>query len=371
MTQVRVNIKTLVDNSKIERFERDGREHIRVPSTTLPDNVIMNDGLYPADEIESSYKSLEGTFAPFGHPHIGGQYVSAKDPRAVNRFHVGAYNENVQRRDGRVRLDKIIDVEFAQRSENGRQLLDAINKGDPIHTSTGLLCNRESVNGNGYSWIARNMVYDHDAILTNEIGAATPADGVGMMVNSNGDTIDVINSTIDDENVDKVVDMIFELVDEPKRSGIRGKVKEFFSNVLNYAGSSATEPVTNDQSAKEDEMSVTKEDFDAFKTEVAALVANAQKPVADEGLTKQLEAIKGQLDTIQANAQAAEKAEHDAAVTAVVEAEILDKEVAEKMDTNALKALHDKFGKPGSAAGLNSAFNAKSGDTTYDAPEVE
>ena len=93
--------------------------------------------------------------------------------------------------------------------------------------------------------------------------------------------------------------------------------------------------------------------------------------MADEGLTKQLEAIKGQLDTIQANAQAAEKAEHDAAVTAVVEAEILDKEVAEKMDTNALKALHEKFGKPGSAAGLNSAFNAKGGETTYEAPEVE
>lgn len=54
----------------------------------------------------------------------------------------------------------------------------------PIHTSTGIMLEREpATNGEGYDWIARNMKFDHDAILINETGAATPEQGVGLMVN--------------------------------------------------------------------------------------------------------------------------------------------------------------------------------------------
>ena len=61
------------------------------------------------------------------------------------------------------------------------------NIGEPIHTSTGIFLYRDTQVGNaakGYSWIARNMEFDHDAILLDGPGAATPDDGVGMMVNS-------------------------------------------------------------------------------------------------------------------------------------------------------------------------------------------
>lgn len=183
-TQIRVNLRAAVNASDIRTETYNGREHIVVPSYTLPDGVIMNNGLYTKDEIDANYATLEGTFAPVGHPMVNGKYVSATTPEAVNGYHVGAFNRNVKRVGNRVYVEKWIDKEVAANSAKGRDLLAAIEAGDPIHTSTGVWLDREpAVNAEGYAWIARIKAIDHDAILINEVGAATPEQGVGMMVN--------------------------------------------------------------------------------------------------------------------------------------------------------------------------------------------
>ncbi len=197
----RVNVRVAVNAASIRREQHNGREHIVVPSFTLPDGVVMNNGLYPKEEIDKAYAGLEGTLAPLSHPMVDGDYVSARQPEAINAYHVGAWNRNVQRVGNRVAIEKWIDVEFAKNSESGRALLSAIDKGEPIHTSTGIFLDREMTpNADGYGWIARNMMFDHDAILIGETGAATPDDGVGMMVNKTF----VINSVVtnDDEALD-------------------------------------------------------------------------------------------------------------------------------------------------------------------------
>lgn len=192
-----INMVQRINASTIKRETIEGDPHIIIPSATLPDNVVMNGGLYPADEIEKGYKSLEGVPAPAGHPMINGKYVSARDVKAINKHHVGAWVSNVRREDGRVYHDTIINERVAMQTEIGKQLIDAINKGDPIHTSTGVFLNQESLEkpiianegpskGKEYTWIARNLHHDHQAILLNEQGAATPDEGVGMMVNSDG-----------------------------------------------------------------------------------------------------------------------------------------------------------------------------------------
>lgn len=180
---LRINAVAKVVNADIRHINHNGRPHIVVPSYTLPDDVVMNEGLYPADEIRKSFKSLEGTLAPIGHPTVNGVFVKAGDAEAINAHYVGVWNKNVKQVDGRVYIEKWIDVEFAEKFEQGRQLLEAIENGDPLHTSTGLLCKRELAVNQAYKWIATEMRFDHDAILFDEPGAATPADGVGMMVN--------------------------------------------------------------------------------------------------------------------------------------------------------------------------------------------
>src|SRR5690606_2247768 len=41
-----------------------------------------------------------------------------------------------------------------------------------------------AVNGDGYDWVAKISAIDHDAILLDQPGAATPEQGVGLMVNA-------------------------------------------------------------------------------------------------------------------------------------------------------------------------------------------
>lgn len=182
---MRVNLRAAVNAADIRTEMYNGREHLVLPSYTLPDNVVMNGGLYPADEIEKSYASLENTPAPMGHPQINGEYVSAYHPAAINGYYAGAFNRNVRRDGHRVYLEKWVDVEFAKTNAQGQALLAAIKDKQPIHTSTGVLLEPEPVTNAaaGYKWIARNMRFDHDAILINETGAATPEQGVGLFVN--------------------------------------------------------------------------------------------------------------------------------------------------------------------------------------------
>lgn len=226
-TSARVNVRVAVNAASIRREQHNGREHIVVPSFTLPDEVVMNGGLYPHDEIEKSYATLEGSLAPLGHPQVNGEYVSAQQPDAINSYHVGAWNRNVKRVGNRISVEKIIDVEFAKNTEGGRKLLDAINKGEPIHTSTGIFLEREMTpNADGHEWIARNMNFDHDAILIGEIGAATPEDGVGMMVNKTF----VINSAIPTVNEDVLEDSYRE-----KLELLSAAVRERFATHDSYA----------------------------------------------------------------------------------------------------------------------------------------
>jgi len=184
MDKIRVNLRATVNAADIRTEQHNGREHIVVPSYTLPDGVVMNGGLYPKEEIDAAFNTLDGTLAPIGHPKKDGQFVSANSAEAINAYHVGAWNRNVRREGSRVYVEKWIDKETASNSEKGRELLAAIDKREPIHTSTGVFLRRETVaNADGYEWIARDMTLDHDAILINEIGAATPEQGVGLFVN--------------------------------------------------------------------------------------------------------------------------------------------------------------------------------------------
>lgn len=192
---MQVNIQTQVNSKTIRRETHNGREHWVIPSYTLPANVVMNRGLYPATEIDAHYQKLDGTLAPLGHPQVNGEFVSAFSPEGINVGHVGAWNRNVKKSGNRVYVEKWLDVEVAQQSEGGRRLLErleALDKGEdvpPIHTSVAVFLERLEANETqrtegGYDWIAKIHGVDHDAILLDEVGAATPDQGVGLMVNA-------------------------------------------------------------------------------------------------------------------------------------------------------------------------------------------
>lgn len=191
---IQVNITTRVNSQSIRRETYNGRDHLVLPSYTLPANVVMNGGLYSASEIDAHYKGLEGTLAPLGHPQVNGQFVSAFSPEGINAGHIGAWNRNVKKSGNRIYLEKWVDVARAEESEGGRELLErveAIERGEdvpPIHTSVAAFLDQlepnEQQRATGAEWVAKIHSMDHDAILLHEVGAATPEQGVGLMVNA-------------------------------------------------------------------------------------------------------------------------------------------------------------------------------------------
>lgn len=199
MNKITVNILSIINkSSKITKETINNKEHYVIRDVVpVVDDVVMNNGLYPKDEIDKSYKSINGNLMPIGHPKVNGQFVSASNAKAINDYYGGAWAENVHKDQDKVLLDCYVDIEFARNHEKGKQLLerlDAMFNGEdvnPIHVSTGLILNKVYKTGKSkgkpYDWVATNMQFDHVAILLNEQGAATPNEGVGMFVNSEGE----------------------------------------------------------------------------------------------------------------------------------------------------------------------------------------
>ncbi len=195
---MQINVTTRVNSQTIRREVHNERDHLVLPSYTLPANVVMNGGLYSASEIDAHYAGLEGTLAPLGHPQVNGQFVSAFSPEGLNVGFVGAWNRNVKKSGNRIYLEKWVDVNKASESEGGRELLErvaAIERGEdvpPIHTSVAVFLDQLEANEEqkalGAEWVAKIHGMDHDAILLHEVGAATPEQGVGLMVNADNAT---------------------------------------------------------------------------------------------------------------------------------------------------------------------------------------
>lgn len=207
MSKIQVNVTTRVRSEGIRRETYNGREHLVLNSKTLPAGIIMNRILYPATEIDAHYRGLEGTLAPLGHPTVNGQHVSAFSPEGINQGHIGAWNRNVKKEGNRVSIEKWIDIEVAKRSPDGKELIDrieAIESGaadaEPIHTSVAVFIDRLQANSEqksqGIDYIAKIEAMDHDAILLHQPGAATPSQGVGMMVNADEASVIQPNSSV-------------------------------------------------------------------------------------------------------------------------------------------------------------------------------
>ena len=360
----RINILTKANASKIRKDKRNGRDVIIVPSATMPDDVVMNNIKYPSAEIAKSFTGLERSPAPFDHPKVNGNYVSARDPEGLQVGWIGAWNENVRRKNGRVFLDKVIDVEIANSTVNGKRVMEAIEKGEPIHTSTGLICDLVPVaNATDHKHEAHNIRFDHDAILLDVNGAATPAQGVGIFVNSSGESenVDVINSALDaaDSSLDWQLESLVSTLERRKRAPMIDRLKkaiiEFFD------GDDPTETTQGSEQMNREEM-------DALAATIATATATAVSTAVGNALN---EALKPITDAQAANAaaiQAAADAAHAEAVTKVVANKMLDEVDAKAAPIAVLNALLSKLPTNAPAAPVLGGFNANDGRGVYKAP---
>ena len=189
-----------VAQNMVRKEEYQGEMHYMIASATMPDDIVMNGVLYPKEEIQCAVNSIDGVHAPLGHPRDDqGNLISATAPYAIRHYGIGAQVVNARYENGRILHDTAINIAEAKtRQDRGKRVLDRVealmsgNNTQPIHTSTGvffdpvILPEPQSNQYGEYSRIATNMTFDHNAILLDEIGAATPERGTGMAVNFNG-----------------------------------------------------------------------------------------------------------------------------------------------------------------------------------------
>ena len=224
-----IHVKSLAINaSNISTTTINGQEHYVIRGAVpIVDDIVMNGGLYPAEEINNSYQTMERKLMPIGHPMVNGKYVSANDPQAVNDYYAGAWAQNVSKASDKVVMDVYVNKAVAEAKPDGKRLIQRLddmitgNNAEPIHVSTGLLLNKEQKAGESkgkkHYRVAHNMQFDHIAILLDEPGAGTPEEGVGMFVNADGQEGEVETASL--------IDAANSLKD-----GLLNKVKFFFAH---------------------------------------------------------------------------------------------------------------------------------------------
>ena len=374
---VRINVRNAINSAGIRRERRDGRDYIIVPSATMPDGIVMNRTRYSADEIAKAFGSLENTPAPLGHPTIEGSFVSAKDPEGLARGWIGAWNRNVRRENGRVLVDKVIDVATANQLDGGKTVLEAIEKGEPIHSSTGLYAILTAVTDDeNVDWEASDIVFDHDAILIGEDGAATPAQGVGLMVNAaaglDGAKIDVMNCSIDDD-VDRDLawsaESMLRAVERKERLPLLRRIIQIITGEVQGG---PTPDITEGVALNAEDQPMDKAQFEELSGKVAALTETFAG-LDDKIATAVGNALKPFTDAQAATAKdAADKAEADrlVLVNKVVEAGLLAEDVAKDASAPVLNALLEKPAQQAPAYRVNGVYKPQSGDKpAYALPE--
>lgn len=243
MKKTRVNILTAINAASvtINRTEIDGEKYAIIKNVLwMTDGVVLNGGLYAAEDNEKGYPSMDGRLMPFRHPEVNGEYVaisqldSADVAVALGKHYGGVHAQNVRKAGSDYFVDVMINERVANAHEDGVLLLDWVSKvengekPDPIHMSTGLMTNRVQANGESrgkkYTWRAANQAYDHLAILFHENGAG--GDDIAIAVNCEM----VINSKLDEANEDALDDSYGE-----KLAILSEAVKERFATSDSYA----------------------------------------------------------------------------------------------------------------------------------------
>jgi hypothetical protein len=141
---------------------------------------VLNGALVPAEELAKFPDGWNGRPIPVYHPTKNGQNISANWPDVLERCVGQVFNTQFD--TDRLRAEFWLDE---QRMDNlgMAPLLGEIQAGKMFEVSTGYYCDSVAVVGefNGKPYIARhaNLRPDHVALLPDQIGACSIADGCG------------------------------------------------------------------------------------------------------------------------------------------------------------------------------------------------
>jgi hypothetical protein len=175
------------------RFEMlDDRQHLVVPM------VMMVEGVHKGSEGAKYYSGLElnksvtvWNHKPIVvyHPEINGKGVSACDPVILNSRKVGVIL-NTKYADGKLSAEAWLEVDKTNKVDP--RVMASITANKMMEISTGVYVDDVATdgewNGEKYTSITTNHRGDHLAILPDQKGACSIADGAGLLRNQAANT---------------------------------------------------------------------------------------------------------------------------------------------------------------------------------------
>lgn len=166
-----------------------GREYVVAPLSLIVPGVLSGSKgplYYPSEELSKEPAVWNHMPIVVYHPLMAGRSVSARDSNVLNTQGVGIVL-NAQISQGKLIAEGWFEVDAMRRVD--QRILNNLEIGQPIELSTGLYTDDEPApsgavfNGSPYEFIARNYRPDHLAVLPDQIGACSIADGCGVLVN--------------------------------------------------------------------------------------------------------------------------------------------------------------------------------------------
>lgn len=172
--------------TRSEQLEK--RSYLVVPVVMLVEGVHagnLGPAYYAPEHIEKSTPAWNGIPVTVRHPKKG----SANDPAIWETQKIGVVFHSRFEEDGaKLKAEAWIDLEKAQ--EYAPAILEKLEAGDPLEVSTGLYTDADKTpgnwNGKDYDKSVFNFVPDHLALLPDQVGACSFADGCGVRMNQGG-----------------------------------------------------------------------------------------------------------------------------------------------------------------------------------------
>jgi len=192
--------RVLLTNLEKPRLEEmHGRKYLVAKSTLIVPGVLAgSEGklLYPPEEVGKDMGSWNGMPIVVYHPQDeNGNYISARHPSVLRESQIGTLfnNEFTDKHEGETWFDVELTRSYDTKLKPEHRILPRLQKGEPIELSTGLFTENfpaekgavhNGVNGpQSYDAVARNYKPDHLAVLPDQLGACSNADGCGVNVN--------------------------------------------------------------------------------------------------------------------------------------------------------------------------------------------
>lgn len=183
---ITANIAGLVRKAKME-----DRDYVVVPMVMMVEGVHEgSDGpvYYPAEELGHIPTTWNHKPIVVNHPKRNGSFISACEPSVCDTQKIGVIMNTKftpATKKTPARLTAEAWVEEARIEKVDKRIADAIAAGNMLEVSIGVYSDLDEEpgiwNGESYNGIARNLKSDHLAILPDEVGACSIADGAGFL----------------------------------------------------------------------------------------------------------------------------------------------------------------------------------------------